>query len=112
MKDVTVAVTLHARPGAEAELLRLLEPVLDAMRHEPTFVSAVLHRDPEDPTRFLLIETWTDRDDLVEVQMKRPYRQAYEARLPELLRAPRRAEAWQTLRSDVTVFAGRRAAGA
>jgi quinol monooxygenase YgiN len=103
---LSVVVTLLVKPGHEAEFLRLLTPVLDAMRHEPSFVSAALHRDPEDPTRFMLYETWADRTDLVEVQMKRPYRSAYEARLPELLREPRRAEVWRPLRGDFTFLAG------
>ena len=97
---IAFIVSLHVRPGCEEEFLALLAPVLDAMRHEPTFVNAVLHRDPADPTRFMLYETWTDLNDVVEVQMKRPYRQAYEARLPDLLREPRQAQVWQPLRGD------------
>ncbi len=97
---LAVVVSLPVKPGCEDEFLRLLTPVLDAMRREPTFINAVLHRDPDDATRFMLYETWADRDDLVQVQMKRDYRQAYEARLPDLLRAPRRAQVWQPLRAD------------
>jgi quinol monooxygenase YgiN len=82
--------------------------VLDAMRHEASFINAALHRDPEDPTHSMLYETCAARRDLVEVQMKRPYRAAYEARLPELLREPRRATIWQPLRGDFAVPATRR----
>jgi quinol monooxygenase YgiN len=102
---VAVVVSLHVKPGHEDEFLRLLAPVLDAMRHEATFVNAVLHRDPDDPTRFLLYETWAHRDDLVDVQMKRGYRAAYEARLPAILREPRRAEVWRPLRGDFAFHA-------
>jgi quinol monooxygenase YgiN len=105
---LVVVVSLHVKPGHEEEFLRLVAPVLDAMRHEATFVNAALHQDPEDPARFLLYETWADRDDLVEVQMRRPYRSAYEARLPEILREPRRAEIWRPLRGDFTFFAAAR----
>ncbi|MBK1660785.1 antibiotic biosynthesis monooxygenase [Paracraurococcus ruber] len=97
---VAVLVTLAVRPGAEDAFLRLLHPVLDAMRAEPGFVSAALHRDPADPARFLLHEIWADRQDLVEVQMRRPYRAEYEAQLPALLRRPRAAEVWAPLRAD------------
>jgi quinol monooxygenase YgiN len=76
----------------EDEFLSLLTPMLDAMRHEPTFISAALHRSPDDPTSFMLYEVWADLDDLVNVQIKRNYRTTYEARLPDLLREPRRAE--------------------
>ena len=80
-------------------------PVLDAMRHEATFINAVLHRDPEDPTHFMLYETWADRDDLVGVQMKRDYRAAYEASLPDILREPRQVRIWRPLRADFTFLA-------
>lgn len=102
---LAVTVSLRVRPDRVEEFLSLLTPVLDAMRHEPTFVNAALHRDPEDPAHFMVYETWADRGDLVEVQMRRPYRAAYEARLPELLRDPRRAQVWQPLRGDFTAFA-------
>ncbi|MGG5823215.1 putative quinol monooxygenase [Falsiroseomonas sp. HW251] len=98
---IVALVVLRVRPGMEDEFLALLTPVLDAMRHEPTFINAALHRDPEDPSRFLLYETWADKEDLVEVQMKRPYRDAYWARLPALLAAPREVQVWQPLRMDV-----------
>lgn len=100
-----VVVSLHVKPGHEDECLRLLAPMLDAMRHEATFVNALLHRDPEDPTRFLLYETWADMRDLLEVQMRRPYRAAHEARLPALLREPRAPRLWRPLRGDFTAFA-------
>jgi quinol monooxygenase YgiN len=102
---VAFTVTLHLKPGCEEEFLDLLTPVLDAMRHEPTFINAVLHQDPEDSTRFMLYETWADPDDVVQVQMHRDYRKAYWGRLPELLRDPRQIETWTPMRRDLTCFA-------
>ena len=104
-KDVTFIVTIALKPGCEEEFFDLLTPVLDAMRHEPTFVNAVLHQDPEDPSRFMLYETWADLDDVVQVQMHRDYRKAYWDRLPDLLREPRRIETWTPIRRDFTFFA-------
>lgn len=86
-------------------MMRLLGPVLDAMRHEPSFINCVLHRDPENPSRLMLYETWADLDDLRGAQMQRPYRAAYEARLPTLLAEPRAVRLWQPLRGDFTSFA-------
>jgi quinol monooxygenase YgiN len=103
--DVTFLVTIALKPGAEEEFLDLLIPVLDAMRHEPTFVNAVLHQDPEDLTRFMIYETWADLDEVVEVQMHRQYRKAYWDRLPALLREPRRIETWRPMRRDFAFFA-------
>jgi quinol monooxygenase YgiN len=102
----TVLITLQVKPGREAEFLGLLAPVLNAMRHEPSFLNTILHQNPADPCRFLLYETWTDRRDLVEVQMHRPYRTAFEARLPALLERPRQVEIWQSLRADYAFRSG------
>jgi quinol monooxygenase YgiN len=82
-------VFFYIKPGFEAEYENLVAPVLDAMRHEPTFIDTVLHRDPEDPTRFMLYETWLDRHDFFQVQLKRGYRRTYEERVPQISQAPR-----------------------
>ena len=104
--NVAFVVTLALKPGCQDEFLDLLTPVLDAMRRETTFVNAVLHQDPEDPTRFMLYETWADLDDVVQVQMGRDYRKAYWERLPGLLREPRQIRTWKPMRQDFTFLAG------
>ncbi|MDF1790323.1 MAG: putative quinol monooxygenase [Thalassobaculaceae bacterium] len=98
--DVTFIVTLEVREEAVGRFLDLLHPVLDAMRHEPGFVNAVLHRDPAEANRFMIYETWGDLDDVVRVQMHRDYRQAYWSALPDLLRTERVIQVWQPVRSD------------
>jgi quinol monooxygenase YgiN len=103
--EVVFIVSFDLKPGCDEEFLALLMPVLDAMRHETTFINAVLHRDPEDPSRFMLYETWADLDDVAQVQIQRAYRQAYWARLPDLLREPRQIETWHPMRRDFTFFA-------
>ncbi len=105
MKEFAVIVSIHLKPGNEAEFLGLLMPVIDEVRLESTFINNFLHQDPEDPTRFMVYENWADQDEFFEVQMKRNYRKPYESRLPELLAEPRRVEVWRPLRSD---FAGER----
>lgn len=97
---VAFTVTLHVKPGQEQRFLDLLTPVLDAMRHESSFINAVLHRDPADPTRFMLYETWAALDDVVEVQLMRDYRRAYHEALPDLLRTERGIGVWQPIRAD------------
>jgi quinol monooxygenase YgiN len=99
-------VTLALKPGCEEEFLDLLTPVLDAMRHETTFINAVLHQDPQDPTRFMIYETWADLEDVVEVQMHREYRKAYWDHLPSVLREPRQIQTWTPMRQDFTFLAG------
>jgi len=103
--SVTFIVTVAVKPGCEEEFFDLVTPVLDAMRHEPTFINAVMHQDPEDPGRFMLYETWADLDDVVQVQIHRDYRKAYWERLPDLLREPRQIQTWKPMRHDFTFFA-------
>ena len=99
-KPFVLLATIPLKPGCEAEYLSLVGPVNDAMRCEPTFVNTVLHRAADDPALFMLHETWLDQEDFFAVQMMRPYRAAYEARLPALLRAPRTMHVFEPLRSD------------
>ena len=105
--EIVFVVTIHLRPGCEEAFLRLVTPVLDAMRHEATFINAVLHQDPKDPTSFMLYETWADEEDVVQVQIHRDYRKAYWDRLPDLLREPREIRSWRPLRGNFTFFAQR-----
>jgi quinol monooxygenase YgiN len=80
---------IPVKAGFENEYLSLINAVIDEMRHETSFVNAVVHRSTEDPTVFFLHETWLGRDELFTVQIKRSYRESYEARLPQILRGPR-----------------------
>jgi quinol monooxygenase YgiN len=70
------------------------------MRAEPTFHEAVLHRDPASEHRFMLYETWESHQEVLNVQIKRPYREAWHDALPRLLECDRDIEIWEPLRSD------------
>jgi quinol monooxygenase YgiN len=97
---VTYAIKFQVVPGKRASFLQLLETVLDAMRGEPTFHQAVLHRDPASENRFMLYETWESHEEVLNVQLKRPYRDAGHDALPGLLVCDRDIEIWEPLRSD------------
>lgn len=96
----TYVITFNVRASQRDRFLALLNPVLDAMCKEETFVRAALHQDPEDANRFQLHETWTDRQDVLEVQLQRPYRQAWHAALEEILEQPRDIQIWSQLREN------------
>lgn len=98
--SVTYLIHLHVRPGQLDRFTALLSGVLDEMRHESSFRSATLLQNPEDPLHFLLHETWADHDDVVNVQLERPYRAEWHAALAELLSRPRDVSIWQPLRAD------------
>ena len=99
--NVSLVITVRVKPETRQEFLDLLMPLLDAMRHEPAFIDAVLNQDPDDPTRFLLYETWADLDDLVGVRVRRAYRKAFMDRLPALLAEERRVQVWKLMRGDL-----------
>jgi quinol monooxygenase YgiN len=62
-------------------------------------VNATALRSADDPDTIMLYETWLDRENFMSEQMKRPYREKYETRLAELLRAPREVSFYEPIRS-------------
>jgi quinol monooxygenase YgiN len=97
---VTYLIKFDVHPEQRGRFLSLLNEVLDAMRSEPTFHEAVLHRDPASENRFMLYETWESHDDVMDAQIKRPYRERWHSALPELLVAPRDISMWEPIRAD------------
>ncbi len=97
---VTYVIRFAVAPTQRERFLTLLGGVLDAMRSEPTFHEAILHRDPADAHRFMLYETWEDHEDVLRVQLHRPYREAYHHALDELLVEPRDVDVWESVRAD------------
>ena len=69
---------------------REVEAVIGHMSREDAFVSCYLHQDAQDPNLFTLYERWNEPS--VEAflrNQKKPYREAYDAKLPGLLQRPR-----------------------
>lgn len=58
---------------------------------EPEETAAVTYR---------LYETWESHEDLLNVQIRRPYWDAWHEALPRLLKCDRDIEIWELLRSD------------
>ena len=94
---VTYVIKFDVVPAQRANFLQLLGTVLNAMRDEPTFHQAVLHRDPTSECRFMLYETWESHEEVLNVQLKRPYRDAWHEALPRLLASDRDIEIWEPL---------------
>jgi quinol monooxygenase YgiN len=97
---VTYLITFQVAPERRDQFLKLLEGVLDAMREEPTFHEAILHRDPGSEDRFMLYETWESHEDVVNVQLRRPYRHAWHEALPIVLERERDITVWEPVRVD------------
>ncbi|MCJ8518385.1 quinol monooxygenase YgiN [Pseudorhizobium tarimense] len=98
--SVTYLIEFDVKPAELDRFLRLLNGVLDAMRHEAMFVSANLHAAPENDNRLLLHETWRSHGDVLQVQLGRSYREEWHAALPDLLASDRKISVWQPLRDD------------
>jgi quinol monooxygenase YgiN len=98
--SVTYLIKFQVVPERRSEFLGLLEGVLDAMRTEPTFHEAILHRDATCEYRFMLYETWENHEDVLNVRLQRPYRHAWHEALPRLLQQERDITIWEPIRSD------------
>lgn len=89
-ESIAFVVHLPGKPEHRAELESRLHAVLEAMSAEPDFVNTFLHRAQDDPDTLVLYETWScSREYFLQHHLARPYRQAYEAALPALLKAER-----------------------
>jgi quinol monooxygenase YgiN len=97
---VTYVINFRVRPGRREEFLELLEGVLNAMRRESEFHEAILHRDPASEDRFMLYETWESHEDVLDVQIHRPYRRSWHEALPRLLAQERDISIWEPMRAD------------
>lgn len=97
---ITYLIRFHVVPERREQFLELLNGVLDAMRSEPMFHEAILHRDPTSDYRFMLYETWESHEDVMTVQLQRPYRHAWHEALPTLLEQERDITIWEPLRVD------------
>src|SRR4051794_13322674 len=92
---VTYVIRFEVAPGKRRQFLALLDPVLDAMREETMFHEAVLHGDLHSDHRLMLYETWESHEDVLNVQLHRPYRRARHAALPDILRTERDISIWE-----------------
>jgi quinol monooxygenase YgiN len=97
---VTYLIKFDVKPVQRERFLTLLGGVLDAMKHETMFREAILHRDPQSEHRFMLHETWESHEDVMTVQIHRPYRKAWHDALPELLNGERDISVWEPMRAD------------
>ncbi|WP_372640351.1 putative quinol monooxygenase [Ancylomarina sp.] len=91
--DLVFYVKYHIKPEYVEEFQERLFELVDNMTQEPTFVSAFVHEDTEDSTRFSMYERWTEasKEDFMNYQMAaKDYRKVYEKRLPEISASPRK----------------------
>ena len=63
MSDKSVVLNVHfeAAPGHEQELAELLGAMVAPTRAEPGCLAYELHRDPENPAKFMFYERFADQ---------------------------------------------------
>jgi autoinducer 2-degrading protein len=98
--SVTYVIRFEVVPEKLDQFMHLLDSLLDAMRTEPNFHEAILHRDSECVHHLMLYETWESHEDVLSVQLHRPYRRVFHDSLPELLLKPRDITMWRSIRAD------------
>jgi len=91
--DLVFYVKYHIKPEFVEEFRERLMGVVANMVKEEAFVSAFVHQDAEDPTRFSMYERWKEssKEAFMTYQMDaKAYRNEYEERLPQLSASPRK----------------------
>jgi len=91
--DLIFYVKYHIKPECVEEFQEHLFVLVDNMAKEPAFVSAFVHQDTEDSTRFSMYERWQEasKEDFMTYQMaSKAYRRIYEQRLPDMSATPRK----------------------
>jgi quinol monooxygenase YgiN len=61
---VVVVATIQVKPGTEDEALAALTASIPPTHEEPGCLAYALHRDVDDPTRFIMVERWESADAL------------------------------------------------
>jgi quinol monooxygenase YgiN len=70
--QVVVVATLQVRPGTEEEALAALTDAVAAAQGEEGCIAYALHRDLDDPSRFIMVERWTGQAAL-DAHNRRPH---------------------------------------
>jgi quinol monooxygenase YgiN len=62
--QVVVVATVQVKPGTEDEALAALAEGVAAAHGEEGCLAYALHRDRDDPTRFVIVERWASQEAL------------------------------------------------
>ena len=90
-ETTVLLVFLPVKPEARERFRKMLFEIAEHIAKEPDFVNASVHEDMDDPDTLVVHETWIgSREHLLKTHLSKPYRQEYEAALPQMLKAERR----------------------
>jgi quinol monooxygenase YgiN len=80
---LTIVVEFSAHMGKEDELLQLVRTYLPSNALDPGLEAFSVHRDREQPNRFLFFEEWTSHAAF-EASLRAPWRNPYFAAVAKL----------------------------
>ncbi len=76
MSEIAVVAISMAKPGYEEQLREALEGLVGPTRKEPGALQYDLHRDVQEPRRFVFVERWESQEALA-VHAKSAHIEAY-----------------------------------
>jgi quinol monooxygenase YgiN len=92
-----VKVVLRVKPEYREAFERELMAVREKCIAEKECLVFNVERRSDDPTAYLLVETWSDSDYFEKVQLNRDYYPAYFAKIDRMMAAPREIHYWTRL---------------
>jgi quinol monooxygenase YgiN len=92
-----VKVVLRVKPEFREAFERELMAVRERCIAEKECLLFDVERRTDDPTVYLLVETWSDSVHYEEVQLNREYYPAYFAKIDTMMAAPREVYYWTRL---------------
>lgn len=85
-EQAVIYIRFRIKPGRREEFRQALYNIIETMKHEPTWIDAIVLDDPENPDDLLLYETWAgSKEAWIAEQLDREYRVPYEKIVAELV---------------------------
>jgi quinol monooxygenase YgiN len=92
-ETITVIAHIRARAGKEPATEQILTGLIGPTKNEPGCISYDLFARPDNPGRYMFIETWENREAL-SAHLQQPHVQAFISRSDELLAEPMDVSLW------------------
>jgi quinol monooxygenase YgiN len=96
-EPVHVKVVLRVKLEYQEEFERELMSIRQKCITQPECLVFDVERRSDDPTVYLLVETWSDRDYFENVQLRRDYYPSYFTKIDPMMAAPREIHYWTRL---------------
>ncbi len=96
-EPVLVTVTLRVKPGTQDVFRKELAGIRELCVAEPECLDFIVLNHADDPTLFLITETWVSREHFESVQMHKEYYRPYFSRVEPMWASPPELACWSVL---------------